>query len=160
MSRIRRNKTGCQVAGKKKVPTKINMKVPQNKRHPWLVKFFSGDLPRLKLRFSWGILCGIHIYGMLMRMMPMLSSPLQGLVSMSRYLSHHPTIYCGYNFQQIWLFWWCVSQIPKSWDINPNPCINLVLPISVRPSSSWICCSAPGRGCSLSARWISMRCEW
>ena len=27
--------------------------------------------------------------------------------------------YWGYHIQQIWLFRWCDSQIPNSWDINP-----------------------------------------
>ena len=46
----------------------------------------------------------------------------QGLGLMSRYVSHHPTSKGRSYFQQIWLFWWCVSQIPKFRDINPKPC--------------------------------------
>ena len=38
-------------------------------------------------------------------------------------VSHHPTRYWGYHVQQIFVL--VMKPIPKSWDINPNPCCYL-----------------------------------
>ena len=93
---------------------------------PFISHWYSIDIPSLPGWYNMYIPCICHLYPMYI---PFLCN-LQGLVSMSRYVSHHPTLFWGYF----------ITDIGEGDVIHKVPTIGTSIPSPVDSDDLWMIC--------------------